>query len=172
MNSALPVTQIADLLEATMPLLQVELAAFPAAITKFQPAAGEWSVNEVIGHLIETEERGFAGRITRMLAEEGYVCLPWDPDQVACDRHDNEKTVATLLAELAERRVESVRMVRTLTMDQLTCQAMHPVVGILSVNDLLHEWVFHDRNHLKQIFTNLQSWVWPSMGNTQRFTTG
>jgi hypothetical protein len=38
------------------------------------------------------------------------------------------------------------------------------------VADLLHEWVHHDRNHLKQILANAQSFVWLSMGNTQKFS--
>ncbi|HRW07312.1 MAG TPA: DinB family protein [Caldilineaceae bacterium] len=172
MPNALTIAQVAQLLGATVPMLQAELAALPVAITQFQPAPNEWSINEVIGHLIETEERGFAGRITRMLAQEGYVCQAWDADQVARERRDNEKMATLLLAELAERRAASLDMVRTLMPNQLTRTAMHPVVGILTVNDLLHEWVFHDHNHIKQILTNLQKWVWPAMGNTQRFTTG
>ncbi|MEZ4615463.1 MAG: DinB family protein [Caldilineaceae bacterium] len=172
MNPPLTIAQVANLLAATVPILQAEIAALPVAITQFQPAPGEWSVNEVIGHLIETEERGFGGRIARVLADDDYVCQAWDPDQVARGRRDHEQRAGTLLAELAERRVESLSLVRSLTSAQLTRTAMHPVVGILTVNDLLHEWVYHDRNHIKQILTNLQSWVWPAMGNTQRFTTG
>jgi len=44
-------------------------------------------------------------------------------------------------------------------------------VGELTVADLLQEWVFHDRNHLKQILSNVQAYVWPHMGNAQKFTT-
>ena len=172
MTEPLTTAQIAQLLAVTVPVLQTEVAALPGALTRFQPAPGEWSINEVIGHLIETEERGFAGRISRMLAQDSYVCQPWDPDQVARDRRDNEKSTDSLLAELAELRSESILFVCSLTSEQLTCTALHPVVGPLSVNDLLHEWVFHDRNHRKQILTVVQSWVWPAMGNTQRFTTG
>jgi hypothetical protein len=38
------------------------------------------------------------------------------------------------------------------------------------VADLLHEWVHHDRNHLKQLLANVQAFVWPHMGNAQRFS--
>ncbi len=171
MSRSLTIAQVATFLQATMPMLETEIAALPEPLTHFCPAAGEWSVNEVIGHLIETEARGFAGRIQRILADPGYVCEPWDPDQVARERHDNEKPATALLGEFAARRVESLALLQTLTAAQLTRTAEHPVVGLLSVNDLLHEWVFHDRNHIKQIMSNLQAWVWPAMGNTQRFTT-
>ena len=46
----------------------------------------------------------------------------------------------------------------------------HPKVGLLHVSDLLHEWVHHDRNHLRQLLANVQAFAWPSMGNAQRFS--
>jgi hypothetical protein len=38
------------------------------------------------------------------------------------------------------------------------------------VEDLLHEWVHHDGNHLRQALGNVQAYVWPKMGNARRFT--
>jgi len=46
----------------------------------------------------------------------------------------------------------------------------HPKVGDLRVRDVLHEWVHHDRNHIRQILANVQAYVWPQMGNAQRFS--
>ena len=46
-----------------------------------------------------------------------------------------------------------------------------PKVGFLSVRDLLHEWVHHDRNHIRQMLANVQAFAWPHMGNGQRFFT-
>ena len=37
---------------------------------------------------------------------------------------------------------------------------------------LLHEWVHHDRNRLRQILTNVQARAWPHMGNARRFSAG
>ena len=168
---AITPTQAVRMLEATIPILQIEVAALTEDVLCFRPGPGEWCVNEVIGHLIETEERGFAGRIQRMLVQEGYVCQPWDPDQVARDRQDARQAADALLVELAAYRQDSIRFVQALTPADLVRTARHPAVGILSINDLLHEWVHHDRNHIKQIMSNVQAWAWPHMGNSQRFTT-
>ncbi|MEZ4664737.1 MAG: DinB family protein [Caldilineaceae bacterium] len=170
-TAAITPVQAAKMLEVTVAVLQREVAALPVELLQFRPAPGEWCINEVIGHLIETEERGFAGRMRRMLAQDDYVCQPWDPDQVARDRRDDEKEAADLLANLAARRQESIHFVQTLTPADLARTAQHPVVGMLSVNDLLHEWVHHDRNHIKQIMSNVQARAWPHMGNSQAFTT-
>jgi hypothetical protein len=47
---------------------------------------------------------------------------------------------------------------------------LHPTVGLLRVGDLLQEWVHHDRNHVRQALANVQAYVWPAMGNAQKFS--
>jgi hypothetical protein len=61
-------------------------------------------------------------------------------------------------------------MVRGLRPDQLGRICRHGKVGELSVSDLLHEWVHHDRDHTRQLLANVQARVWPHMGNAQQFT--
>ena len=70
---------------------------------------------EVVGHLIETEERGFAGRIRTILAEERPQFTTWDPSSVARERQDERRDPAELLAEFIRRRTAGVAIVETLT---------------------------------------------------------
>ena len=46
---------------------------------------------------------------------------------------------------------------------------MHPDVGPLRVDELLGEWVHHDRNHVRQLLAVTQARVWRQMGNARRF---
>ena len=64
---ALDPSAIAELLAATAATVAEELRAL-GADAGWRPAAGEWSANECVGHLIEAERRGFAGRIRTILA--------------------------------------------------------------------------------------------------------
>lgn len=52
----------ATLLGVTPVFLQTELSRIPVAALNWHPAAGEWCAKEVVGHLSESEQRGFAGR--------------------------------------------------------------------------------------------------------------
>jgi hypothetical protein len=79
------------------------------------------------------------------------------------------KAAVKLVAELERMRAESVKVVRGLKPGDLTRGGQHPKVGWLRVEDLLQEWVHHDRNHIKQILSNVQAWAWPHMGNAQKF---
>lgn len=157
------------LLGTTPVLLQTILKALPERLTRYQPMPADWSINEVIGHLIEAERRGFAGRIRLILNEEHHVCIGWDQNQVARDRQDNDKEALDLFNEFATMRQESNLLVSTLLPAQLPRFATHPKVGTVSVQELLCEWVYHDLNHLKQIESNISAWYWQQMGNTQRF---
>jgi len=162
--------QAAALLEAMPIFLRAEFEAAPEALLRWRPAPEEWCVLEVVGHLIETEERGFGGRIRTILAEERPQFVTWDPSTVARERQDEQHDPTELLAEFIGRRTSGVALVAALTAADLDRGGDHPEVGFLTVNDLLHEWIHHDANHLRQMLANIQSYTWPSMGNAQRFS--
>ena len=161
--------EIAALLESAVAAIRAEVSALPKALSTFHPADGEWSINEVIGHLIEAERRGFAGRIKVLLASKDPQLEGWDQNEVARGRRDDMKTAAKLVTELERMRADSVTLVRGLKAADLKRGGQHPKVGWLRVEDLLQEWVHHDRNHLKQMMANVQAWAWPHMGNAQKF---
>jgi len=74
-----------------------------------------------------------------------------------------------MLAEFRAQRARSIDLVAGLEPWDLDRAGIHERVGRLTVNDLLHEWVHHDRAHLKQILGNVQAYVWPEMGGAQAF---
>lgn len=161
---------VAQCLGATTATLAAELTALPPQALAWHPAPGEWCAKDVLGHLIEAEKRGFAGRIRIMLAERAPRLQPWDPDEVAAARRDCVRDAGELLGELAQLRADSMRLVEGLGDADLARGAEHPKVGHLTVDDILNEWVHHDRNHVRQILANVQAYVWPHMGNARKFS--
>jgi len=151
-------------------MLAAELRALPDTLLGFHPAAGEWCAKEVLGHLIEAERRGFAGRIRTILAEPDPALARWDQDVVARERRDCERDARAILEEFLTMREASAALVDRLRPEDLGRGGHHPSVGYLKVADLLQEWVHHDRNHLRQILENVRAYVWPAMGNAQRFS--
>jgi len=163
--------EVARLLESAIAAIRAEFAALPDDVLAWHPAPGEWCAKEVLGHLIESERRGFAGRIRLMLVSDEPSLDAWDQGEVARARRDCERPAAALTAELDALRRESVTLVTGLHGGDLARGGRHPKVGHLRVADLLHEWVHHDRNHLRQILANIQAAAWPHMGNARRFST-
>lgn len=163
---------VARLLESAATAIRAEVTALTEDVLAWHPAPGEWCVKEVLGHLIETERRGFNGRIRLILAGSEPSLEGWDQVEVARARRDCGKPAAALVADFDALRRDSVGLVAGLSASDLGRGGQHPKVGHLRVSDLLHEWVHHDRNHFRQILANVQAAAWPHMGNARRFTTG
>jgi DinB superfamily len=169
-TDALTPAEAAALLAAMPIILRTEMEAMPDRLLRWRPGPSEWCALDVVGHLLEAEERGFAGRIRTLLGEERPRFTGWDPEAVARGRGDADRDPAELLEEFSRLRAASVALVQGLQVADLDRGGDHPEVGFLTINDLLHEWIHHDRNHLRQLLANVQSYAWPQMGNAQRFS--
>jgi hypothetical protein len=169
-RSALPPERIAELLAAAESHVIAELEALGDDLAGWRPATGEWSANECVGHMIEADRRGFAGRIERIRAIDGVLESGWDQVAVAAERRDWERSVAAMIEEFRNGREAGIALVRSLRPAELDRTAVHARAGVVTISDLLQEWVFHDRNHIRQLLANAQARVWPAMGGTRRFT--
>jgi len=172
MTSPLDRSTIAELLTASVTTVTHELRGL-GQDAGWRPAPGEWSANECVGHLIEADQRGFAGRIRMILAAD-RASLPrletWDPPAVAAAREDHLREPDGLAAEFAALRAEGVALVREIRDEDLPRGGVHPEVGELHIDELLAEWVHHDRNHIRQMLAVTQARIWEQMGNAQRFS--
>jgi len=171
--SRLTSARIADLLAAGAQIVEAEMAALGSE-SCWRPARGEWSANECVGHLIEAERRGFAGRVQAILAAN-RPDIPadleaWDPPAVAEARRDHERAGSDLVAEFVALRVAGVELVRGLEPGDLARIGVHPQIGPLRVDEVIAEWVHHDRNHIRQLLEVIQTRVWAQMGNARRFS--
>ena len=82
-TSELTTEQVAEYLAATSELIDGELEALgDDSAWHFDPK--EWCANQVVGHLVEAEKRGFAGRIREILASKEKTSA-WDQAAVARD---------------------------------------------------------------------------------------
>jgi DinB superfamily len=168
-TSVLPPAALAELLAASAATIAAEMQALGGDAT-WHPAPGEWCANEVLGHVLEAERRGFNGRIRTLLAEDGAALKGWDQLAVAAERRDCERDPEALLGEFRSLRSDSVDLVRSLDPRDLERSGVHDRVGLLRIGDVIAEWVHHDRNHARQILANSQARVWPQMGNARRFS--
>jgi len=161
---------VAAFLRAARDQVVTELTAMGDPLAGWRPTPDEWSANECVGHLIEADRRGFAGRIRRILAEDGVADSGWNQVEVAAARRDQERPAAALVAEFVAERDAGIALVEGLRDADLGRSAIHAEVGRVTISNLLGEWAFHDRNHVRQLLANTQSRAWVGMGNTRRFS--
>jgi len=168
----LTVDEIARLLGATTRIVEAELGALGDELAGWRPAPTEWCANEVVGHLVEADARGYAGRIRRILAAPPGVEAfeaGWEQPEVAAAREDCGKPAAVLVDELAASRRDAIALVLSLTAADMDLAAIHATAGRVTVGQLIQEWCAHDRVHIQQLLKSVESRTWPVMGNTRRF---
>jgi hypothetical protein len=162
--------EVAALLRGLGGAISAEVGGLSPGVATWHPDEGEWCALEVMGHLIEAERRGFAGRILQILEHDEPKLQGWNQALVAQSREDCKRSPADVAAEFSRLREASVTLVGALRPEDLTRGGIHPKVGRLTIRELLQEWVHHDRNHFRQLLANVEAYAWPHMGNAQRFS--
>ena len=129
------------------------------------------------GTCIEAERRGFAGRIRIILESAGRAptCRPISRTGI---RRRSPRPGATTCATVATSPPSSRRCAddgrghgaQADRSGHRVASGIHPAVGPLTVDELLGEWVHHDRNHVRQLLAVTQARVWAQMGNARRFS--
>jgi hypothetical protein len=156
------------ILTSTPVLLRGMLGPLPAG-PLLAPLDDGWCVRDVLAHILDVEEVIVVDRIGRMLVEDRPFIRSIDPLARMNERGLRTRPIATLLDDLAARRVPDTEALRTLTPAQLASSAEHDEAGEITVSDLIHQWAYHDLMHVKQIASMLQSPLVARMGNTRKF---
>jgi uncharacterized damage-inducible protein DinB len=109
------------------------------------PAPGEWSVVDVVRHLVEGDRDKFLPRLRRMLAETRPVF-----DTTAAPAGD-ASDLTTLVAAFASAREQVVKILNGLDAAGWLREGVSPSRGPVSVEGYARSTDEHDSEHLRQI---------------------
>jgi hypothetical protein len=121
--------------------------ALPADLLSQAPAPGEWSALECLQHLVDAERRVFPARVKALLAERDFPAF--DPDSQGT-KPAVEQSRLDLVREFARLRTESLSLLDQVTPPDMVKRARHQELGMVTLNELLHEWAAHDLMHTVQ----------------------
>ena len=140
------------LLERTPATLAAQLEGLPDAWARTNEGAETFSPYDVVGHLIHGEKTDWMAR-ARIILEHGEA-RPFDRyDRFAQARESAGRPLGALLDEFAKLRRENLAALRALKLSpaDLDRRGMHPVLGTVTLRQLLATWAVHDLTHLHQI---------------------
>ncbi|MGB1253810.1 MAG: DinB family protein [Candidatus Promineifilaceae bacterium] len=152
---------IATALEQFPAVLHALLDNQPEALLRQRPAQQEWSILEVIGHLIEADRDAFRTRVERIAIGVPEI-VPVSPTAPIKEKEYRNWAYTTLMAAFKAQRKVSAEFIRSLKTDDLAKTANHTEYGTFTAGDFIAEWPYHDMEHLSQIADNLQQ-PYPSM---------
>ncbi len=148
----LALAEATAILERTPAALDALLRGLPDAWIAAHEGGDTWNPYDVMGHLIHGERTDWLPR-ARLILEHGEA-RPFDPfDRLAQFDDSRGKTLDQLLDEFAEARRSSIRILRTLPLTDadLARRGLHPLLGAVTLRQLLATWVAHDLDHIAQI---------------------
>ena len=140
------------LLERTPATLQALLRDLPNAWTRGNEGGSTFSPFDVVGHLIHGERTDWMVR-ARIILEQGES-RPFDRyDRFAQAKESAGRSLGVLLDEFATLRRENLAALRSLSLHatDLDRRGTHPVLGPVTLRQLLATWAVHDLTHLHQI---------------------
>ena len=159
-----------EILERTPAVLQSLLAGLSDGWLLHNEGPETFSPYDVIGHLVHGEKTDWVVR-TKMILEFGNAQTFERYDRFAQYEESKGKSLQQLLDEFAAIRKENMRWFRSLNLTEadLDRKGMHPVLGDVTLKNLLATWVVHDLTHIAQITRVMAKQYKEEVGPWQEF---
>ena len=141
-----------EILDRTPAVLQALLAGLSDDWIMQNEGPETFSPYDVVGHLIHGEKTDWTTRM-KMILEFGNKKTFERWNREAMYEESEGKTLQQLLAEFALLRKENMIWFRSLNLLEADFdrKGMHPVLGEVTLRNLLATWVVHDLTHIAQI---------------------
>jgi len=120
-----------------------------------RPAPAEWSVLELLGHLVDAEIV-MSGRYRWTISQDEPPLLGYDQDQWVARLHHNDDQPDELLAVFIVLRAANVQLWGRTSADDRDRAAMHAERGPESYGLMFRMMAGHDRFHLNQMLKTLR----------------
>jgi hypothetical protein len=138
-------------LEQTTPTLERLTSALSDQVLDFRLAPQEWSMREVLAHLVDDEIYVMRLRLERIIKEERPHLTPHDEKAWHASRNTTRDRLNELLSDFALQRSASLGVVKMLRESDWARQGYQPEYGWLTAEGWLGHWVGHDTTHIRQI---------------------
>lgn len=141
-----------EILERTPAVLKSLLSGLDDGWVINNEGPDTFSPYDVVGHLIHGEKTDWVVRAKTIL-EFGNT-KPFPPyDRFAQYEESKGKTLQQLLDEFEKLRNENMQWFQSLSLsdDLLHKKGLHPVLGEVTLKNLLACWVVHDLTHIAQV---------------------
>ncbi len=144
----------ARVMELTEPLLRTVLSDAASDLRK-RPAPAEWSVLELLGHLVDAETV-MSGRFRWTVSQDEPPLLGYDQDRWVARLRHNDDQPDDLLAVFSALRAANLRLWRRSSADDRERVAKHAERGPESYDLMFRMLAGHDRFHLNQMRETLR----------------
>jgi len=131
------------------------LRNIPARYWEQHPIPDEWSILQIVCHLLESEQVVQRPRLQRILNEDNpFLRSPQPPpgphEALACDQSGLRAA-----RRWAAERQKTIMWLRQLSANDWQRPARHSIFGLTTLLEMAHFTAQHDRLHLNQLCQTL-----------------
>jgi uncharacterized damage-inducible protein DinB len=126
--------------------LRLMVQKLPSGLVHQRPDPDNWSIAEILCHLIDIEGR-YRQRLYTVVHENNPKLPAFYPDE---SQYDEQATLPELLDQFGAARDVTVAFLQELSMKQWQRPAVHANWGATTLRHLVQHLVDHDINHLNQ----------------------
>jgi hypothetical protein len=135
---------------ATPKKLERLIKGLPASKLRKRPGPDQWSVNEILAHMADTEIVG-GFRMRLILGSPGTPIAGFDQDAWVIAGHYDKRDPRKSVEQFRAVREANLALLKSLTPGQWKHYGMHSERGRESIEDHVLRFAGHDLNHLQQI---------------------
>jgi hypothetical protein len=167
---AFALDEAVQVLGRTPGALRALLQDLSDAWLSYQEDAEAWSPLTVLIHFIHNERMNWIPRARIILSGEDRREFP-PFRQLPEDMSLSARSTADLLAQFAQLREHSLAELKgfDLREEDFDRDAIHPVLGSVTLRQLISTWVVHDLNHTHQIAKTLAKRYREAVGPWRQF---
>lgn len=118
---------------------------------KWKPEPDQWSMLEVICHLVDEEKEDFRTRVEYVLRDPNDPLPMFNPLQWVTERNYYGQDFESKVTEFLDERTYSIKWLRSLKNPDWQNAYHHPKMGPMSAELFLANWLAHDHIHIRQI---------------------
>jgi len=120
--------------------------------SRIKPDPENWSILEVLNHLVDEEVLDFRRHLSHILFTPEQAWPQIDPEAWVTEKQYNQSRLAETLQKFKSEREKSTAWLLGLSTPDWNASVSMPW-GTLSAGDMLASWLAHDLLHLRQIIT-------------------
>jgi hypothetical protein len=151
-----PRDQLIKTLEQTEPTLLQLTSALADDALDFRADPDDWSIREILAHLVDDEMYVMRTRLERIVKEDEPHLAPHDEKRWYANRNTTRDALDELLADFSLQRAASLGMIRMLRDSDWARTGFQPEYGTFTGEDWLGHWATHDTTHIRQIQSTLE----------------
>lgn len=138
-------------LQRTRDRLAELTASLPESALDHRSQSDEWTIREILAHLVDDEMYVMRTRLERMTKEENPHLAPHDERAWYENRNTGRDQLSELLGDFAIQRAASLGVITMLRESDWARTGFQPEYGTFTAEEWLGKWAAHDATHLEQI---------------------